>query len=66
MAFSLVGGEERREKSGKQKARLGFESGLAVEISGFFQPFCARLAHDHRRQADPCQHADLAVVVLTR
>jgi hypothetical protein len=42
------------------------ESGLAVEISGVFQPWRIMSAQIPRRQADPCQRARLTVVTLTR
>jgi hypothetical protein len=41
------------------------ESGLAVEWAAFLQPRRASSAHDHRRQADPCQRARLTIVTMT-
>ena len=52
-------------KVGGNKKPDSEESGLAVVISGVFQPRCAGSAPDHRRQADPCQRARLIAVILT-
>ena len=50
----------------KNKKPDSEESGLAVGISGVFQPWRLLSAQIHCRQADPCQRARLTVVILTR
>jgi hypothetical protein len=49
----------------KNKKPDSVESGLAVAFCGFFQPWRWSSAPVHRRQADPCQRAHLAAVILT-
>ena len=65
------GGETGKEVASKRlnwenKKPDSGESGLAVAICGIFQPRRLISAHDHRRQADPCQRARLTVVIVTR
>ena len=49
----------------KNKKPDSGESGLAVASCGCFQPWRWNSAPVHRRQADPCQRARLATVILT-
>ena len=57
---------QRHKKLERNITLLASFAFVAVVIGGVFQPRRAISAHDHRRQADPCQRARLTVVARTK